>query len=70
MSLVKKICYSIKENIEKQMAKSPKPLNNLQIRKIVNETVSYFVWINKHKKPIIRSTIFDENANSVQDFEN
>lgn len=70
MSLVKKICYSIKENIEKQMAKSPKPLNNLQIRKIVSETVSYFIWINKHKKPLIRSTIFDESTDCVQEFEN
>ena len=43
ISLVKKICYSIKENLEKQMTKIAKPLNNLQIRKIVSETISYFI---------------------------
>lgn len=57
--LISKIAYSIKENIEKNMNQTNEPINSNSIRKIVENTTDYFIWKNKKKHPLIRTTIFD-----------
>jgi hypothetical protein len=34
-------------------------VNNNEIRKIAENTTGIFVWKNKKKKPLVRTTIFD-----------
>lgn len=60
MGLIKKICYSIKENIEKEMAQSHQPITNQTIRKIAENTITFFIWKNKNKRPLVKATVFDE----------
>jgi ribonuclease J len=57
--LITKIAYSVKENIEKSMHAKNYPINNNEIRKIAEHTTEFFVWKNKKKKPLVRTTIFD-----------
>lgn len=59
INLLHKIEYSIRDNIELEMSKNPKPIDNLKIRKIVEQTITYFIYKNKHKKPLVQTTIFD-----------
>ena len=59
INLLHKIEYSIRDNIESEMSKNPKPIDNLKIRKIVEQTITYFIYKNKHKKPLVQTTIFD-----------
>jgi len=61
MGLIKKICHSIKENIEKEMQTSKQPITNLTIRKIAENTITFFVWKNKNKRPLVKATVFDES---------
>jgi ribonuclease J len=58
-SLITKIAYSIKENVESALARMPHVINNNEIRKITKNTTEYFVWKNKKKHPLVRTTIFD-----------
>lgn len=60
MGLIKKICYSIKENIEKEMQQSSAPITNLTIRKIAENTITFYIWKNKNKRPLVKATVFDE----------
>jgi hypothetical protein len=41
------------------MFKKPTAVNNDEIRKIVESTTDFFVWKDKKKKPLVRTTIFD-----------
>lgn len=59
INLLHKIEYSIRDNVETEMSKNPKPIDNLKIRKIVEQTITYFIYKNKHKKPLVQTTIFD-----------
>jgi hypothetical protein len=34
-------------------------INNNEIRKIAENTTEFFVWKNKKKKPLVRTTVFD-----------
>lgn len=60
MALIKKICYSIKENIEKEMNQSSTPITNFTIRKIAENTITFYIWKNKNKRPMVKATVFDE----------
>ncbi len=61
ISLIKKIGYSIKENIEREMQKSKQQITNQTIRKIAENTITFFVWKNKNKRPLVKATVFDES---------
>ena len=56
-SLVSKISYALKEEIEKVL-KNPET-NKDMINEVIFKTVKYFIWKNKRKNPIITSTIFE-----------
>ncbi|MDR1991754.1 MAG: ribonuclease J [Mycoplasmataceae bacterium] len=58
-SLITKIAYSIKENIEASMKRKDYAINNNEIRRITENTTEFFIWKNKKKKPLVRTTIFD-----------
>lgn len=60
LPLICKLSYAIKENIEAEMKKLSAPINNFNIRKITENTIDYYIWKNKHKKPLVRVTVFDE----------
>jgi hypothetical protein len=34
-------------------------INNNEIRRIVENTTEMFIWKNKRKKPLVRTTVFD-----------
>jgi hypothetical protein len=34
-------------------------INNNEIRRIAENTVGFFIWKNKKKKPLVRTTVFD-----------
>jgi hypothetical protein len=34
-------------------------INNNEIRRITENTTEFFIWKNKKKKPLVRTTIFD-----------
>ncbi len=57
--LIKKISYSIKENIEKEIASNQQQIDDEKIKKIIENTILFFVWKNKNKKPLVRVCIFD-----------
>ena len=59
INLLHKIEYSIRDNIELEMSKNQKPIDNLKIRKIAEQTITYFIYKNKHKRPLVQTTIFD-----------
>lgn len=56
--LITKIAYSIKEKIDKYLAKSTY-INPVYIRKLVANTAQFFIWSNKRKKPLIRTCVLD-----------
>ncbi len=58
--LVAKIAYSIKTKIENFLANA-NYINNDYVKKLVANTAQFFIWSNKKKKPLIRTTIFDIN---------
>lgn len=57
--LITKIAYSIKENVESAMQRMHHVINNNEIRKIAENTTEYFIWKNKKKHPLVRTTVFD-----------
>lgn len=57
--LITKIAYSIKENVESAMQRMSHIINNNEIRKIAENTTEYFIWKNKKKHPLVRTTVFD-----------
>jgi len=57
--LLTKIAYSIKDNIEQAMNNKKVNITNNEIRKISENTTEFFIWKNKKKKPLVRTTIFD-----------
>lgn len=59
INLLHKIEYSIRDNIELEMNKNLKVIDNLRIRKIVEQTITYFIYKNKHKRPLVQTSIFD-----------
>ena len=58
--LITKIAYSIKEKVEHQI-RNVKFINNNMLRRIVANTAQFYIWSNKRKKPLIRTTIFNVN---------
>lgn len=56
--LITKIAYSIKEKVEHQI-RNVKFINNNMLRRIVANTAQFYIWSNKRKKPLIRTTIFN-----------
>lgn len=69
LSLISKISYALRDDIEAEMKKNVRPINNLIIRKIAENTVGYYIWKNKNKKPLVRVTVFDkfEQTNKQQE---
>ena len=65
-ALVTKISYSIKERIDKILAKSSY-INIAYIRKTIASVVHFFIWSNKRKKPLVRTCIIDVSSNGVQE---
>ncbi len=65
-ALVTKISYSIKERIDKILAKSSH-INITYIRKTVASIVHFFIWSNKRKKPLVRTCIIDVSSNGDQE---
>ena len=59
-SLITKIAYSIKDKIEAQI-KDAKFINNNLLRRTVANVAQFYIWSNKRKKPLIRTTIFNIN---------
>ena len=59
-ALITKIAYSIKDKIEQQI-KDVRFINNNQLRRTVANVSQFFIWSNKRKKPLIRTTIFNIN---------
>ena len=59
-SLITKIAYSIKDKIEAQI-KDAKFINNNLLRRTVANVVQFYIWSNKRKKPLIRTTVFNIN---------
>ena len=59
-SLITKIAYSIKDKIEAQI-KDVKFINNNLLRRTVANVVQFYIWSNKRKKPLIRTTVFNIN---------
>ncbi|MDR2823427.1 MAG: ribonuclease J [Mycoplasmataceae bacterium] len=57
--LITKIAYSIKDNVESAMIKRDHNINNNEIRKIAENTTEFFIWKNKKKRPLVRTTVFD-----------
>lgn len=57
ISLIQKISYSIKEEIEKLLNQNK--MDNNEIKKISNETSKFYIWKNKKKNPKIITTIFE-----------
>ncbi|MDR0674722.1 MAG: ribonuclease J [Mycoplasmataceae bacterium] len=57
--LITKIAYSIKENVENAMKRREHIINNNEIRRITENTTEFFIWKNKKKKPLVRTTVFD-----------
>jgi hypothetical protein len=41
------------------MKKKSFNINNNEIRKIAENTTEFFIWKNKKKKPLVRTTVFD-----------
>ena len=60
ISLIKKISYSIKESLEKVMKNNNQQIDDATIKKTVENTILFFVWKNKNKKPLVRVCIFDK----------
>ncbi len=58
--LLTKISYSIKERVSSYLARC-KTINNSTIRHLVSNTASFYIWSNKRKRPIVRTTIFELN---------
>ena len=59
-ALLGKIAYAIKDKLNAFLKRS-KFINNNYIRKMVSSTVQFYVWSNKRKNPIVRTTIFELN---------
>ncbi|MCF0227456.1 MAG: ribonuclease J [Malacoplasma sp.] len=59
-ALLGKISYAIKDKLTAFLKKS-KFINNNYVRKLVSSTVQFYVWSNKRKNPIVRTTIFELN---------
>lgn len=57
-SLISKISFSIKNEIEEALAKGE--TSNQKINEITNKIVKFYVWKNKKKNPIVTTTIFTE----------
>ncbi|MDR1234992.1 MAG: ribonuclease J [Mycoplasmataceae bacterium] len=57
--LITKIAYSIKDNVEAAMKRKDYNINNNEIRRIAENTTGFFIWKNKKKKPLVRTTVFD-----------
>ncbi|MDR3163766.1 MAG: ribonuclease J [Mycoplasmataceae bacterium] len=57
--LIAKIAYSIRDNVESAMNKLHHNINNSEIRKIAENTTEFFIWKNKRKRPLVRTTVFD-----------
>ncbi len=56
--LITKIAYSIKEKVEEQIIDA-KFINNNLLRRTVANVSQFYIWSNKRKKPLIRTTIFN-----------
>jgi ribonuclease J len=41
------------------MIKRDHNINNNEIRKIAENTTEFFIWKNKKKRPLVRTTVFD-----------
>jgi hypothetical protein len=41
------------------MHRSSHIIDNKEIRKVVENTTEYFIWKNKKKRPLVRTTVFD-----------
>ncbi|MCF0227771.1 MAG: hypothetical protein HUJ52_03045, partial [Malacoplasma sp.] len=59
-ALLGKISYAIKDKLTAFLKRS-KFINNNYIRKMVSSTVQFYIWSNKRKNPIVRTTIFELN---------
>lgn len=57
-SLISKISFSIKEEIDKYVSNTNETINEQKINEIVSKSVKFFVWKNKKKNPIVTTTIF------------
>lgn len=60
-ALIGKIAYTIRDKVKTYLAKSNN-INVNNIRHIISNTSLFFIWSNKRKRPIIKTTIFDVNA--------
>ncbi|MDR0857026.1 MAG: ribonuclease J [Mycoplasmataceae bacterium] len=58
-AMITKIAYSIKENIEAAMSKNAAPITNKDVARLTERTVEFFIWKNKKKRPLVRTTIFE-----------
>jgi hypothetical protein len=45
--------------VENAMNRRDHTINNNEIRRIAENTTEFFVWKNKKKKPLVRTTVFD-----------
>jgi hypothetical protein len=45
--------------VENAMQRMHHIINNNEIRKIAENTTEYFIWKNKKKHPLVRTTVFD-----------
>jgi ribonuclease J len=41
------------------MQKISRPIENNEIKGIVEKTTDFFIWKNKKKRPLVRTAIFD-----------
>lgn len=60
-ALMGKIAYTIRDKIKAYLAKTTNINVNI-IRHIISNTSLFFIWSNKRKRPIIKTTIFDINT--------
>lgn len=58
-SLIAKMSYSIKDEIETKWNQNPN-LTNEEIKEIVTKIILFFIWKNKKKRPVVLISIFEK----------
>jgi ribonuclease J len=41
------------------MSKNAAPITNKDVARLTERTVEFFIWKNKKKRPLVRTTIFE-----------
>lgn len=58
-TLISKISYSIKEDVENSFKSNPN-LKDSEIEEIVKKNINMYIWKNKKKNPVVLTTIFNK----------